>query len=293
MEALLLSQEKAIRLGCFFSVFITVALWELLSPRRSLQASKRTRWFGNLSVVVINTLLLRALFPIAAIGLAMLAAEHGWGLLQQMALPVWAAVILATIVLDFVLYIQHVVFHAVPALWRLHRMHHADLDMDVTTGARFHPIEIILSMCVKLTVVAALGPPPVAVLIFEVLLNATAMFNHGNIYIPPALERVVRWFVVTPDMHRIHHSVEVSLANSNFGFNLPWWDRLLGTYRAQPTQDHQEMAIGLQQCREPKQTITLTGMLLLPFLDKDGEYSINRRLSGSAKTFVLNSKVED
>ncbi len=277
METLILSQEKIIRLGFFFGVFVLVALWEIAASRRVLTIPKISRWATNLGVVVLNTVLLRLLFPTAAVGLALVGEEKAWGLLNNLNLFPWLAVILGIMLLDFAMYIQHVVFHAIPALWRLHMMHHADLDYDVTTGARFHPIEVVLSMGIKLMVVAALGPPAVAVLLFEVLLNATAMFNHGNIHIPGAVDRFLRWIVVTPDMHRVHHSVHAPFTNSNFGFNLPWWDRLLGTYVDQPPEKHEEMEIGLEQFRDPRQANALLGILMLPFREKSGEYTINRR----------------
>jgi sterol desaturase/sphingolipid hydroxylase (fatty acid hydroxylase superfamily) len=210
------------------------------------------------------------------VGLALLGEARGWGLLNTLALPDWLSLALAVLLLDLVIYLQHVMFHAVPALWRLHRMHHADLDLDVTTGARFHPIEILLSMGLKLAAVAALGAPALAVLVFEVLLNATAMFNHANLKIPVALDRVLRWVIVTPDMHRVHHSVVPRETNSNFGFNLPWWDRLLGTYRAQPAAGHEAMTIGLEAFRAPRD-LRLDRMLVQPFRGETGRQPIDRR----------------
>jgi len=180
------------------------------------------------------------------------------------------------IVLDLAIYLQHVLFHAVPVLWRLHRMHHADLEFDVSTGVRFHPIEILLSMGIKLGVVAALGTPAVAVLVFEVLLNATSMFNHGNVRLPARTDRVLRWIVVTPEMHRVHHSVVPRETNSNFGFNLPWWDRLFGTYRAQPAAGHEGMTIGIAQFRDPSE-LRLDRLLIQPFRDDDRLYPLGRR----------------
>ena len=200
--------------------------------------------------MAVDTLLVRILFPTTAVGLALLAEARGFGLFNVVALPAWVAVVASVVILDLAIYLQHVLFHAVPALWRLHRMHHADLEFDVTTGLRFHPIEILLSMLIKFAVVAALGAPALAVLIFEVLLNATSMFNHGNVRIPAGLDRVLRWLVVTPDMHRVHHSILSRETNSNFGFNLPWWDRLFGTYRAQPAAGHEAMTIGIEQFRD-------------------------------------------
>ena len=276
MKDLILQHEPQIRLAFFLGVFALVALAELAAPRRRLVMSKAVRWASNLGIVVINTVLLRLLFPVAAVGLALRAQAQGFGLFNLLELPSWLEIALAVALLDLAIYLQHVLFHAVPALWRLHMMHHADLDYDVTTGARFHPIEIILSMGIKLGVVAALGPAAVAVLIFEVLLNATAMFNHGNVRLPLALDRVLRWVVVTPDMHRVHHSRLAPETNSNFGFCLPWWDRLFGSYRPQPAAGHEDMSIGLDQFPDPKDNV-LHRLLALPFTGGAGEYAINRR----------------
>jgi sterol desaturase/sphingolipid hydroxylase (fatty acid hydroxylase superfamily) len=273
----LLGHEAAIRLGFFFSVFAAIAAWEIRSPRRVLSVSKAQRWLNNIGLVFLNTVLLRLLFPAAAVGVAALASANGWGLLNIHPLPLPVAVVIAVVVLDFVIYLQHVMVHAIPALWRLHRVHHADLDYDVTTGARFHPLEIILSMLIKFAAILVLGPPVVAVIIFEVILNATAMFNHGNIRLPAKVDRVLRWFLVTPDMHRVHHSVEDDEANSNFGFSLPWWDRLFGTYRDQPRGGHEGMTIGIHHYRDAAQVDRLPGMLWLPFVGKVSSYAINRR----------------
>jgi len=273
----ILGHELPIRLGFFFGVFALMAVWEVLAPRRALTVSKAGRWGSNLALVFLNSLVLRLLFPVAAVGVAALAQGRGWGLLHYYEVSFLPAVVIAVIALDFVIYLQHVMVHAIPLFWRLHRVHHADLDYDVTTGARFHTLEIILSMLIKFATILVLGPPLVAVVIFEVLLNATAMFNHGNVYIPAGIDRVLRLFVVTPDMHRVHHSVHAPLVNSNFGFNLPWWDRIFGTYVAQPPEGHLEMEIGLEEFRDPKQVDRLPGMLLLPFARRLGEYSINRR----------------
>lgn len=272
-----MTNEKTIRMGFFFGMLGVMALWEILSPRRTLTVSKTVRWINNLGVVFFNSFLVRLIFPAAAVGMASFASNQGWGIFNYFDVPFWLAVIASVVIMDFVIYLQHVMVHAVPALWRLHRMHHADLDFDVTTGARFHPLEIILSMLIKFATIMVLGPPVLAVVIFEVVLNATAMFNHGNVRLPGAIDRVLRWFVVTPDMHRVHHSVEDDEANSNFGFNLPWWDRLFGTYRDQPRAGHEGMTIGIHKYREPKQVAWLPGMLLLPFKGKITGYAINRR----------------
>ncbi len=218
-----------------------------------------------MALVVLNSLVLRFLFPAAAVGAALYAEEKGWGLFNQFDLPDLLSVVICVVVLDLVIYLQHVMVHYVPVFWRLHRVHHADLDYDLTTGTRFHTLEMILSMLIKFAVIILLGPPLVAVVIFEVVLNITAMFNHGNVYIPEKVDRLLRLFVITPDMHRVHHSVHPALTNSNFGFSLPWWDRLFGTYRAQPLESHTDMQIGLPDFRNPKQVSRLDGMLLIPF----------------------------
>ncbi|MGB5450994.1 MAG: sterol desaturase family protein [Sedimenticolaceae bacterium] len=277
MEAFVQDHEASIRLSFFLGIFAVMALWELSAPRRALTASKAVRWINNLGLVALNTVILRLLFPAAAVGIAAFAADQGWGLLNYFQTPAWIAIPAAVIAMDFVIWLQHVTVHAIPLLWRLHRVHHADPDYDVTTGARFHPIEIILSMLIKSATILLLGPPIVAVLIFEVLLNATAMFNHGNVRLPTGIDRVLRWFVVTPDMHRVHHSVEDDETNSNFGFNLPWWDRLFGTYRDQPRAGHEGMTIGIHGYRAPREVSWLPGMLMLPFRGRITGYVINRR----------------
>ena len=269
--------EVTIRLGFFFGVFAIMALWEIKAPRRTLTISKAIRWTNNLGLVFFNSFILRLIFPAAAVGVAAFAAENGWGLLNHFEVTFPMAVVISVVAMDFVIYLQHVLVHAVPTLWRLHRVHHADLDFDVTTGARFHPIEIILSMLIKFATIVVLGPPLVAVVIFEVVLNAMAMFNHGNVRLPLGLDRVLRFIVVTPDMHRVHHSVEDNEANSNFGFNLSIWDRIFGTYINQPRDGHEGMTIGIHQYRETKQVSWLPGMLALPFIGKITGYAINRR----------------
>ena len=270
-DEFVVQNEIAIRLGFFFGIFAVMALWEVIAPRRALTVSKAVRWANNLGLVFLNNLLLRLLFPAAAVGMAVFAAEHGWGLLNYYALPVALSVVLAVVAMDFIIYLQHVLVHAVPTLWRLHRVHHADLDYDVTTGARFHPIEIILSLLIKFATIIVLGAPVVAVVIFEVVLNAMAMFNHSNIQLNTMIDKVLRLFVVTPDMHRVHHSVEDDEANSNFGFNLPWWDRMLGTYLSDPDKGHERMTIGLEQYRDPTR-LTWLKLMALPFVVDVGNY---------------------
>ena len=279
VDSVILDNEPTIRLGFFLGVLVAMAAWELAAPRRALVVPRALRWLSNLAVVVLGTGLLRLIFPVLAVGLAALAESRGWGLLNSFDAPSWLAFIAALLVLDLAIYLQHVVFHAVPILWRLHMMHHADRDFDVTTGVRFHPFEIVLSMVIKLAVIAALGPPVVAVVVFEVVLSATSLFNHGNVRMPEALDRVLRAFVVTPEMHRVHHSVHANETNSNFGFNLPWWDRLFGTYRAQPADGHRDMTIGLTQFQE-RGPENLWWMLVLPFRGETGAYPINRRGAG-------------
>ncbi|MHB1205690.1 MAG: sterol desaturase family protein [Rhodospirillaceae bacterium] len=259
-----LAHEAALRLGCFAGVTAVMACWEVLAPRRPRAFSRWKRWPHNLGIAAVNTLAARVLVPTAAVGVAMAGETQGWGLFNAVDIPAWTKVAVSIVLLDLAIYLQHVIFHAVPALWRLHRMHHADLDVDVTTGARFHPLEILLSVGVKIGAVVALGAPPLAVVIFEILLNASAMFNHGNVRLPAALEKPLRWLVVTPDMHRVHHSIIPAETNSNFGFNLPWWDRLLGTYRAQPAAGHEAMTLGLAVFRDPAQ-LRLDRMLVQPF----------------------------
>jgi len=277
LEQFVLAHEPTIRLGFFLGTFSLVALWELAAPRRALMLSRTLRWTSNLGLVVLNTLMLRLLFPLAAAGVAAFGAANGWGLLNHFQVPFALAVPGAVIAMDFAIWLQHVMVHAVPALWRLHQVHHADLDFDLTTGARFHPLEIILSMLIKFAAIMVIGPPVLAVVIFEVLLNATSTFNHGNIRLPAGVDQVLRRFVVTPDMHRVHHSVEDDETNSNFGFNLPWWDRLFGTYRAQPRAGHDAITIGIRNHTQAREVAHLPGMLLMPFKGDVKGYAINRR----------------
>jgi sterol desaturase/sphingolipid hydroxylase (fatty acid hydroxylase superfamily) len=275
MDALL-SNEPFVRLIAFGCILSAMVVWELLAPRRDQNIGRGTRWPGNLGIVAIDTLLVRLAFPVTAIALALLAETRGWGLFNALEFPLWAAIPLGVILLDLAIYLQHILFHAVPALWRLHRMHHADLEFDVTTGIRFHPIEILLSMGIKLGVVVALGTPAFAVLMFEILLNATSMFNHGNVKLPAHLDRILRWIVVTPDMHRVHHSIKPRETNSNFGFNLPWWDRLFGTYRDQPEAGHVGMTIGIDQFRDVGE-LRVDRMLTQPFREDARSYPLGRR----------------
>lgn len=269
--------EQIIRLTGFAGVFAIMALWELFAPRRERNHSRGVRWLNNFGVVAVDTLLVRLILPTAAVGMAIHAEAAGWGLLALADWPFWIEVAIAVLVLDLAIYFQHVLFHAVPSLWRLHRMHHADLDFDASTGIRFHPIEILLSLAIKIAVVASLGAAAVAVLIFEVLLNATSLFNHGNVAMPGKLDRVLRWILVTPDMHRVHHSIHPAETNTNFGFNLSIWDRLFGTYRAQPDEGHLGMTIGIEQFRDERE-LWLDRMLTQPFREAPGPQPFNSGL---------------
>jgi len=256
--------EIAFRAGGAAAVFACMMLWESFAPRRHLTVGRRPRWPGNLGILAIDIVAVRLLVPTAAVGVALIATARGWGLFPLMGLLGWAAIVAGVVALDLVIYVQHVIFHHVPALWRLHRMHHADLDLDVTTGVRFHPLEILLSLAIKMAAVVTLGVPALAVLIFEVLLNATSMFNHSNVALPPRLEPIARWIVVTPQMHQVHHSIERSETDSNFGFNLPWWDRLFGTYREKPAAGEQAMTIGLPIFRDVAES-RIVRLLTQPF----------------------------
>jgi len=273
----ILQNESNIRLSVFLGMLVIMGLWEIFAPRRAPKVSKLLRWSNNLSLVFLNSFLLRLVFPAAAVGMATFAQQQGWGIFNYYALNPLLELILAVIVLDFIIYLQHVLVHAVPALWRLHRVHHADIDFDVTTGARFHPIEIFISMFIKFATIVVLGPSIVAVIIFEVLLNGMAMFNHGNVGLPKSLDKFLRFFIVTPDMHRIHHSIEDDETNSNFGFNLSLWDRIFGTYKEQPRGGQINMTIGIQQFNTAKQATWLHGLLIMPFKGKVSGYAINRR----------------
>jgi sterol desaturase/sphingolipid hydroxylase (fatty acid hydroxylase superfamily) len=270
------AHEPLIRFGVFLFIFLAIALWEVLAPRRQQSFSRRARWTNNIELLLLDAALLRIAAPGAAIAVALAGEAHGWGLVNAVGVPAWAAVLLAVVLLDLAIYFQHVMFHAIPTLWRLHRVHHTDLDFDVTTGNRFHPIEVLISTVIKCAAVAAIGAPAIAVLVFELLLNGTAMFNHANARLPRSLDRMLRWAVVTPDMHRVHHSIAYNETNSNFGFNLPWWDRLFGTYRAQPAAGHEAMVIGVDAFRS-REDLRLDRLLMQPFRESPGGYAINRR----------------
>ncbi len=259
------TNETAIRLGFFLGAFVIIALWERSVSRRPGADQTIFRWVNNLGILAVDTLLLRLIFPVLAVGFASILAEKEFGLFYFLDISGWFAFIATLLLLDLTIYLQHICFHKFPLLWRLHRVHHADVEFDVSTGIRFHPFEIMLSMVIKLAVIALLGPPAVAVLVFEVMLNVTSLFNHGNIRIPAAVEKRLRYFLVTPDMHRVHHSILPKETNSNFGFNLPIWDRLFGTYLDQPEGGHEKMTIGLDVFRSRKEN-RLDRMLMQPFL---------------------------
>ncbi len=246
-------------------MLVMMLVWEARAPRRPRTVRRLSRWPGNLAVAGLDTVLVRWAFPASAVGAAVAAEAGGWGVLAGLHLPSWVAFVVSVTLLDLSVYLQHVAFHRVPVLWRVHRMHHADLDLDVTSGARFHPLESVLSMAAKVGVVMALGAPPAAVLVFEVLLNATAMFNHSNVALPRLLDQLCRCVVVTPDMHRVHHSIRPEETNSNYGFNMPWWDWLFRTYRDEPMAGQLGMHIGLDQFRDPRE-LRVHRMLLQPFL---------------------------
>jgi sterol desaturase/sphingolipid hydroxylase (fatty acid hydroxylase superfamily) len=268
IESLVREREAILRLGSFGTIFIVMLLWELGAPKRTLSVSKLRRWSANIGLLILNSFVLRLLFPAAAIGIAYSAGMAGWGLFNHVDLPYWLEVLLAVLLLDLAIYLQHLLMHQLPLLWRLHRVHHADLDIDLTTGSRFHTIEIVFSMLIKWCVISLLGPALLAVLIFETLLNGMAMFNHANVRLPVGVDRWIRKLLVTPDMHRVHHSILLAETNSNYGFNLSVWDRIFGTYVDQPAKGHTGMTIGIPGFRDVRQVDGIPGMLALPFVNK-------------------------
>jgi sterol desaturase/sphingolipid hydroxylase (fatty acid hydroxylase superfamily) len=261
---MMMENEAVIRLGFFLGTLLVLAFLERWAPRRVLNTPKPARWFANLGIVTANTFIVRFLFPVLPAGFALLCRQEGWGLLNHFQVPYGVAVVAGVVLFDFFIYIQHVLFHHVPILWRLHGVHHTDLDFDVTTAIRFHPVEIALSMGIKLGLVYLFGPPALSVILFEIILNSTAIFSHSNLRLPLWLDGVLRLVIVTPDMHRVHHSVIIAERNSNFGFNLSIWDRLLGTYRPQPEKGHEGMVIGLANFRDPSR-LSLLRLMILPF----------------------------
>lgn len=276
MRELFFEYESMIRLGSFFGFFALLTIWEISAPKRELLHLRRFRWLSNLGLIVISSILVRFVFPTAAVGIALIVEQNHWGFLYYFDLPFLIHFIAAFILMDLSLYFQHVIFHSLPMFWRFHRVHHSDLDCDVTTGLRFHPFEILLSILIKFLTISAFGIPVLTVVIFEVILNAASMFTHSNIKIPETIERIVRWIIVTPDMHRIHHSLHENETNSNFGFFISAWDRIFGTYIGQPQQGHKEMQIGLDEFREPKWQ-NLRWLIYLPFVSKIKGYALNKR----------------
>jgi sterol desaturase/sphingolipid hydroxylase (fatty acid hydroxylase superfamily) len=262
-----MAHEAAIRLGIFLGLFALFAFWEAARPRRARVLPRRGRWITNWAISILDTLTVRLMafaLPLLAVGAAADAGAQGWGLLNQVALPAWAELLAALLVLDLAIWAQHLLMHRVPLLWRLHRVHHADRDFDVTTAIRFHPVEIALSMLLKIGLVYLLGPSVLAVLVFEIVLNGMALFNHANIRLPAGLEGWLRLVLVTPDMHRVHHSVDRAEHDRNFGFNLSLWDRFFGTYLPQPRAGHEGMTIGLAPWQDGRPA-RLGWSLLLPF----------------------------
>lgn len=264
-----MENEALIRLAVFAGLFTLFAAIEAWAPRRIRTQPRSRRWVTNWAMTILNTLTLRAMafgLPLLAVGAATDAAAQGWGLFNRLDLGVVAETVLAILIFDFAIWAQHLITHKVPVLWRLHRVHHADRDIDVTTAIRFHPVEIALSMLLKIGLVYLLGPSALAIILFEIILNGTAMFNHANMRLPLGVDRVLRLFLVTPDMHRVHHSVKRREHDSNYGFSLSVWDRLFGTYIAQPEEGHDDMTIGLQwQDNRPSK---LGWSLRLPFMRK-------------------------
>jgi len=261
---LAIMSETAIRLGIFFGVFLIMALWERYAPMRALVAPRLTRWATNWSISLIDAVMVRLVFGAAALGAAFDAAARGWGLFNTLDWAPWVEVLISFVLLDLAIWAQHLVSHKIPILWRLHRVHHVDRDIDVTTAIRFHPFEIAFSMILKIGLVYALGVPAAAVVLFEVVLNGAAMFNHANVRLPERADRWLRLVVVTPDMHRVHHSVRRREHDSNYGFNLSVWDRIFGTYTEQPEGGHQGMTIGLPE-HQDRRPNSLLWALVFPF----------------------------
>jgi sterol desaturase/sphingolipid hydroxylase (fatty acid hydroxylase superfamily) len=270
MSELDITSGPAARLLVFVTILLAVATLEILWPRRQLHHSKSKRWLNNFSLSFVNTFLIAIIIPVAGVTAAQLAAEKGWGLLNYFQTVSWISFLAYLLIFDLTIYWQHRLYHRFNLLWRLHRVHHTDLDYDVSTGIRFHPLSILISTTIKLFLIVAMGPPAIAVLISEILLNATSMFNHSNVKIPTKLDVALRYFLVTPDMHRVHHSVEHAEHNKNFGFNFPWWDRIFASYQAQPLTGHEEMELGIEGYSE-RQSISLNTLLLQPFYENSEE----------------------
>ena len=264
MNNLIADSESSIRLAIFLGMFLLLAIAEVLFPRRKPAYSKPKRWLSNLGISALNTLVVRISFPIAGVAAAMLAQERQWGLLNQLPLAAWLNILVFLLLFDLAIYWQHRLFHVVPWLWRFHRMHHTDVDYDLTTGSRFHPCSILISAAIKIALVIVLGASAAAILTAEVVLNVTAMFNHSNLKLPQSMDHKLRKILVTPDMHRIHHSTDSIEHNANFGFNFPWWDRIFGSYLDQPKMSHEDMDIGITGFQERK-SIDIFTLLIQPF----------------------------
>lgn len=276
VQELIFKYESYIRLISFFGLFALLTLWEISSPKRELLQLRQFRWFSNIGLIVISSVLIRFIVPTAAVGVAFHVEENNLGFLNYYELPFVIHFLLAFILMDLSIYFQHVMFHSLPLFWRFHRVHHSDLDCDVTTGLRFHPFEMLISIIFKFLIILSIGAPVITVVIFEIILNAASMFTHSNIKVPHTIERMFRWFFVTPDMHRIHHSIHENETNSNFGFFISWWDRLFDTYISQPQDGHEKMELGLSFFREPKWQ-NLRWLIYLPFVAKIKGYAINKR----------------
>jgi len=264
---IILENENIFRMSIFFGLLIIMGVWELLAPRKVPKISKSYRWLNNLGLVFFNGFILKVIFPVASTGMAIIASNNNWGILHYYEIPTLISLIIFIVIMDLIIYFQHVMVHAVPLFWQLHKVHHIDLDYDTSTGARFHTLEILLSFMIKLIAIILLGPSVIAVIIFEVILNAMAMFNHGNVGLPNWLDKVLRYVIVTPDMHRIHHSIEEDETNSNFGFSISLWDRIFGTYKNDARLSQEDLIIGIKGYNEIKQTNNVLGMLLIPFKD--------------------------
>lgn len=275
MTEFIFEYEGIIRIGSFLGLFALLTIWEIASPRRKLLELRTFRWINNIGLIVLSSVLVRFIFPTAAVGIGLIAEQNQWGILNYIDLPFALQFIIAFILMDFIIYFQHVIFHAIPLFWRFHRVHHSDLDCDVTTGLRFHPFEIVMSILIKFLAIITLGVPVITIVVFEIILNAASMFTHSNIKLP-FFEPILRWFIVTPDMHRVHHSVEEDETNSNFGFFISCWDRIFGTYTDKPREGHTEMGIGLSHFREPKWQ-DIRWLIYLPFVTKIHDYTVNKR----------------
>ena len=259
------THEGTIRLSVFLGLVFVLGLSEWAKPRRKRVLSQGQRWFTNFAIAILDSVIVRLLFPAAAVGVALWAQANGYGLFNVLQVPLWLSILISFVVLDFAVWLSHLLSHKVPVFWRFHRMHHSDRDLDVSSALRFHPVEIVGSMLWKVAWVVALGAPAVAVILFEIVLNGTAIFNHANLKLPLAVDRILRLLVVTPDMHRVHHSIIHTETDSNYGFNLPWWDRLFGTYTDQPSLGHEGMTVGLEEWQD-SQPANLVWTLKVPLL---------------------------